>query len=158
MTKDTQLRLTASIYFVNKLLEELQTTAAQEQDGRFNNWIIQAYGLKQDIEDKMREDLIEGPIQIASAPNITPSTPPQTGAVPPANGTPAPNTGAVPPTGASNPATGGNATSGNAVSDFFNNVLGGAANNNDLNDILNQLNGGTGTNNNGSNTGNNAPF
>lgn len=159
MNQDSFYRLLKVDALMNQVYEQLSIVANEESDGRYRGMITQAYGLKQDVEDKMREDLIDDKQQIASAPNL-----------PNQNSTAVNNNqgnGNNQPI-SQNPVTqqnnGGQQNSNNGVSQnptapnqnnnangqnviptdvtqFFNDLLAGkAGNNQDLNDLLNQMN------------------
>ncbi len=145
MMNDDALKRTLFIYtLVAKEYAQLRILASEEQDGRYNNWCTQAYGLLQDIQDKIREERVDAPIQIGSAPNIPTSNPaspansnPQTN--PPVNPVSSPTAGnPVSNGGAAVPNPGG--TTNQQVANFFSQVLAGkVSTNGDLDDLLNQM-------------------
>lgn len=135
---------------VAKEYEQARILASNEQDGRFNNWCTQLYGLLQDIQDKIREDNVDGPVQIGSAPNL-PTQNSANGIPNPTVPTPAP-TGNAPTSGNPSGNPTGNGAMGCAtplpqgtpnsqqVADFFTQVLAGkASTNGDFDDLLNQM-------------------
>lgn len=133
MNDDALMRSIFGLTCVVKAFEQFRILASEERDGRYNGWITQAYGLIQDIQDKIREERVDGPIQIGSVPNLPPNN---------ANGNQNPN-GVV----AANPVSNGGTTIPNTggatqqqVADFFSQVLAGKTNTNgDLDDLLNQF-------------------
>lgn len=153
MIDDSKYIITQALVLVNKLYDCLTSLSNSETDGRFKGFAVQAYGLKQDIEDKMREDLVDGGVKIANAPNLPPTqnkntNPPNNGAIP--------NTGSMKPTNnvggngntvtqQSNPINSppnqnfGNPSISKSAQDFFNDLLQGkVSNSQDLDDLLNQ--------------------
>lgn len=143
MNDDALMRSIFGLTCVVKAFEQFRILASEERDGRYNGWITQAYGLIQDIQDKIREERVDGPIQIGSVPNLPPNNAngnqnPNPNGVVAANpvsngGTTIPNTG-----GTTVPNTGG--ATQQQVADFFSQVLAGKTNTNgDLDDLLNQF-------------------
>lgn len=156
MTNDNFIRLLMVDALINHIYEQLSVVANDESDGRYNSFLTQTYGLKQDLEDKLREDKIDGPVKIGAVPNLPNSNPTNTNAnvnptqtstsqsnVQP-NGT---STSNVPNQGVStsngnntNTSTSSQPNQGlnDAAANFFNDLLAGkVGNNQDLNDLLN---------------------
>lgn len=140
MNDDALFRSVVLYTFTARMFEQARILANEEQDARYNNWCTQIYGLMQDIQDKIREERVDAPIQIGTAPNLptqnptTPNTSPN-----PTPVTPNPPTGNPVSGGGAVPNTNGNATS-QQVADFFSQVLAGkVSTNGDLDDLLNQM-------------------
>ena len=154
MTNDNFIRLLMVDALINHIYEQLSVVANDERDGRYNSFLTQTYGLKQDLEDKLREDKIDGPVKIGSAPNLPNSnptssklnpTPPsnsQSNIQPNGNGTSkVPNQG-VSTSNGNNTNTSASFQPNKVLNDasaaFFNDLLAGkVGNNQDLNDLLN---------------------
>lgn len=155
MNKDTLKTCLALGTGVARDFDQARQLASNEQDGRFNNWCTQLYGILQDIQDKIREDNIDGPIQIGSAPNL----PTQNSA----NGIPNPTVPTPTPTGngamgCATPLPQGTQNS-QQVADFFSQVLAGkASTNGDFDDLLNQMMAAQQTQNHSNNNQNQANF
>ena len=156
MTNDNFIRLLMVDALINHIYEQLSVVANDESDGRYNSFLTQTYGLKQDLEDKLREDKIDGPVQIGTAPNLPNSNPTSANVNPTQTSNSQSNvqpnvqpngnsTSNVPNQGVSTPnGNNANATSqpnqglNDAATDFFNDLLAGkVGNNQDLNDLLN---------------------
>lgn len=172
MTNDNFMRLMVTLSLVNHIYEQLSVVANDESDGRFNSMVTQTFTLKQDIEDKIREDMVDSPITIGNVPNLPNSTSQnqstqQTGN--PVN--PSSNGGNIQPNGnmngnqPTNNGTNSNQPNGNVqtpplsndATNFFNDLLSGKlGNNSDLNDILNQIN--QNQNNSSNDASSNLPF
>lgn len=175
MTKDSLYRLLKIDALMNQVYEQLSIVANEEQDGRYRGMTTQAYGLKQDIEDKMREDLLDGPQQIASAPNLPNQNTTNVNNNPTSNGNSVSSTPSNSVTQQNNGVqqnqqnftnNGNQQSSPNnaipnptgqispTVGQFFDDLLSGkAGNNQDLNDILAKMKQTSQTNN-----GNSIPF
>lgn len=175
MTNDNFMRLMVTLSLVNHIYEQLSVVANDESDGRFNSMVTQTFTLKQDIEDKIREDMVDSPITIGNAPNLPNSTsqnqPTQStgNSIPMSN--PSSNGGNIQPNGnmngnqPTNNGTNFNQPNGNIqtpplsndAANFFNDLLSGKlGNNSDLNDILNQIN--QNQNNSSNDASSNLPF
>lgn len=178
MSYEAFLRSIAAWTFFAKGMEQVRILVSEEKDGRYNGWMTQAYGLVQDVQDKIREEKIDAPIQMGSAPNLPTSGGTQNpnvngglNPIPPNPTNPSPTVNPV--TGnPSNPNNGGNASlpfnnpggtaqnpggaSQQQIADFFSQVLAGkTSSNGDLDDLLNQFINAQAQNN-GQNTGNGA--
>lgn len=68
--KDTIIRELTCLALLNKLSEQLGILINEDNDSRFRNLATQTFTMKQDLEDKIREDNIDVDIDIKSAPNI----------------------------------------------------------------------------------------
>lgn len=166
MNQDILFQLIAADALVTKLYEQLAAVSNNDpKDGRFRGFVTQAYTLKQDLEDKLREEIVDTTPTIASAPNI----PTQANSGNNGNGGNSGNNGVNPNVGPApvvnpnqnvSPISSSNNTIPNQpqnngdINDFFDSILNGTNNNNlDLNAILKQSN-----NNNNDSDDNEAPF
>lgn len=163
MNKDTIYQLIEADALITKLYEQLASIANNEpNDGRYRGFVTQSFGLKQDIEDKLREDLIDVAPTIQGAPNIptgknngnganNPQTP-NSNPMGNNSSTAGPATPTQAPTPTQNATTIPNGNTSNDISDLFSSILSGNGNNVDLNDILNQINNDSNNNNPSQNT------
>lgn len=146
---DDALMRSIMIYTLSaKMFEQARILANEEQDGRYNNWCTQIYGVMQDVQDKIREERVDTPIQIGSAPNIPTTNSATSTTNPSGNPNPTVNPTSTPTPAGANPVTNGGTTVPNAnggasqqqVIDFFSQVLAGKTSaNGDLDDLLNQM-------------------
>ena len=159
MNQEITFEMLNALALINKVHEQLVLIASNNPtDGRYRGFVTQIFTLKQDLEDKLREELVDEAPVIASSPNIpTPQTQAQQNASSSnVNGNSASTANPVPNTPQQN--SGNNTSQASTpisgdINDFFDSIMAGNTGNNlDLNAIL-QAAGGNNNNN-----SNKAPF